>query len=95
MNKNGFKNKSERNAGHVTEAMKIFSGKKILNERPPEMDKETYQFLRKMQTNILKELFHKGHSPNRKLQGVMGIKQPSVRIQSVPKRRITTPRKAS
>lgn len=89
-----FKNKAERNAGHRTLAQEIFGGKKIINERPEGMSRDEYRMIRKMQTEILKQLFHKGHCPSRKLSGIMGVKQPSVRI-TAPTRKINTPRKAS
>lgn len=94
MNRNGFKNKSDRNAGYVTAAMQIFKDKQLLNERPENMDPLTYRILRKMQSDTIKYLFHKGKSPSRKLNGIMGIKQPNVRFNA-PKRKINTPRKTS
>lgn len=66
-----FKNKSERNAGYESDASKIFKNKQLLLERPEGMSREEYQFLRKTQTLILKNLFRK--SPLRKLQGIMGV----------------------
>lgn len=88
-----FKNRSERNAGFKTQAQIIFEGKEILNARPEGMDKDTYQFLRKQQTMILKQLFHKGKSPLRKLNGIMGGKEPLARTQKGI-RRIIKQRKA-
>lgn len=90
-----FKNRSERNAGYQTDAMKIFGNSPLLEKRPENMDREDYRLLRKIQTIVLKNLFHKGHSPNRKLSGIMGQKQPNIRVQSAPKRKINTPRRAS
>src|SRR5688500_4096597 len=89
-----FKNKAERNAGYVTDAMRIFKDKQLLNERPETMSREEYQILRKMQTLLLKQLFHKGKSPSRKLSGLMG------RPQTAPQtmkgvRRMVKQRKAS
>ena len=84
-----FKNKRERNEGHVTEAMRIFGNSEMLLARPDHMTREEYQVLRKIQTMVLKQLFHKGHSPSRKLNGIMGVRQPSVRIAPGVKRRVT------
>lgn len=89
-----FKNKRERNEGFKTQAQIVFEGKEILNARPEGMDKDTYQFLRKQQTMILKQLFHKGKSPIRKLNGIMGGKEPLARTTKGLKR-IVRQRKAS
>src|SRR5690606_15269491 len=82
-----FKNRAERNKGFKTLAQEIFGGREMINERPEGMSKEEYRILRKIQSTVLKQLFHKGKSPSRKLQGIMRPKQPTVRF--VPKRRIT------
>lgn len=89
MNNNGFKNKAERNKNVVTAAMQIFKDKQMLLARPEGMTRDEYRLLRKIESETLKALFHKGHSPNRRLIGVMGIKQPNVRIQAPTKRRVT------
>lgn len=89
-----FKNKSERNEGYVTAAMQIFNDKKMLHERPAEMSYDEYRVLRKIESETLKMLFHKGHSPNRKLQGVMGGKEPIARTKKGI-RRIIKQRRAS
>ena len=96
--KTPFKNKSERNKGYKSEAQILFEGKKLLLERPPEMSREDYRLLRKFESEAIKQLFHKGHSPSRKLQGIMGSKEPLARtkkgIVRVTKRMIKQ-RKAS
>lgn len=74
-----FKNKRERNEGYVTDAMKIFGNTEMILARPEYMTREEYQVLRKIQTEVLKQLFHKGKSPDRKLQGVMGQREPKFR----------------
>jgi hypothetical protein len=94
MGKNN-KNKAQRNAGFKSDAQIIFEGKQILNERPSGMDRDTYRFLRKTQSLILKQLFHKGHSPSRKLSGLMGQKQPPIAKTAKGARRIIKQRKAS
>ena len=58
-----FKNKAERNKGVTTLAMRVFKDKQLLNERPSEMDRETYHFLRKTQTLILQQIFRKAPLP--------------------------------
>lgn len=76
-----YKNKSERNKNVITNAMSIFKGKKLLNERLPDMPIDDYRLLRKIQSQTLKLLFHKGHSPSRKLSGLMGSKEPLARTK--------------
>lgn len=76
-----FKNRAERNEGYLTDAMKIFGNAQMLNERPDLMTKEEYGVLRKIQTQVLKMLFHKGKSPSRKLSGIMGSKEPLARTK--------------
>lgn len=78
MGKN-FKNKSQRNAGFKSDAQKIFEGKQLLLARPDGMDPDEYRLLRKMQSELIKHLFHKGKKPSRKLQGIMGNKEPLAR----------------
>lgn len=70
-----------------TLAQQIFKDREILNGRPEDMPYEEYIFLRKIQTQTIKLLFHRGKSPSRRLQGIMRPKQPTVRF--APKRRIT------
>lgn len=70
----------------LTDAQQIFSGKQLINERPPNMDYETYSFLRKTQSLILKNLFR--HCPSRKLSGVMGHKEPLARTSKGIKRAV-------
>ena len=75
-----FKNKRERNEGYVTAASQIFGGdKEMILARPEGMNRDEYRLLRKIQTETLKMLFHKGKSPDRKLQGIMGNKEPIAR----------------
>lgn len=87
-----FKNKAERNAGYQTDAMKIFGGKQLLNDRPAGMEIDEYKLARKIQTIILKRLFPK--APLRKLQGIMGTKQPKYSTAKGFRKSITQ-RKAS
>lgn len=86
-----FLNKAERNSGYKTAAQQIFEGKKMLLERPEGMSRDEYRLLRKIESSILKQLFRKGHSPNRKLQQLLPIKIPRIRI--APIKKIQTPRK--
>lgn len=85
-----YKNKAERNAGTITDAMKIFSQTRIILERPDGMNREEYRVIRKLQSEVLKKLFPK--PPLRKLQGVMNSKEPLARtkkgLQRVAKRMI-------
>ena len=88
-----FLNRSERNAGYKTDAQIIFDGKQIITSRPEGMNRDDYRLLRKIQTETLKQLFHKGKSPSRKLQGILGNKEPIARtakgLSRVAKRMIT------
>jgi hypothetical protein len=94
MGKNN-KNKAQRNEGFKSDAQIIFEGKQLLEKRPENMDSDTYKFLRKTQSLLLKHLFHKGHSPSRKLSGLMGQKQPPIARTAKGSRRIIKQRKAS
>lgn len=89
-----FKNKSQRNEGHRSIASLVFEGKQIINARPETMSREEYQILRKVQTETIKRLFFKGHSPSRKLSGLMGNKEPLARTQK-GLRRIVKQRRAN
>jgi hypothetical protein len=89
-----FKNKAERNSGFISLAQQIFSGKKMLLERPPEMSYDEYRLLRKIESETLKRLFHKGKSPDRRLQGITGHKEPLARTKKGVKR-IVKQRRAS
>lgn len=73
-------------------AQQLFKDKKILTARPPEMSYEEYHLLRKIQNQIIKKLFT--HCPDRRLQSILPVKQPTVRVNT-PIRRVRTPRKTS
>lgn len=89
-----FLNKSQRNEGHRSMAQIVFEGKQIITARPENMDKDEYRLLRKIQTETIKRLFFKGHSPSRKLRGIMGGKEPLARTQK-GLRRIVKQRRAN
>lgn len=88
-----MKNRSERNSQYETPAMSIFKDKQLITKRLEGMTKEEYKFLRKLQTKILHSLFRKGHSPSRKLSGVISPHRPL--ISGAGFRKVRFQRKAS
>lgn len=51
----------------LSEAQIIFKDKELLLERLPDMTQEEYRILRRIQSEVMKRLFHKGKAPNRQL----------------------------
>jgi hypothetical protein len=75
-----------------TQTQEIFKDKQILNERPPEMGFQEYHLLRKIQTQILKNIFRK--APNKRLSGYISPHKPIIQIAR-GFRKVSTQRKAS
>jgi hypothetical protein len=58
----------------LTPAQQIFSGKELIVSRPEGMAYHEYWILRKIQSQVLKQLFRK--APSRKLSGVITPHKP-------------------
>lgn len=52
-----------------TAAMKLFGGKDLLLERPPDMTQEEYKMARYLQNSTIKKLFR--HKPSRRIANLM------------------------
>jgi len=50
-----------------SDAQIIFKDKKLLIERPENMEYNEYKVLQRIQREVMKRLFHKGKAPSRKI----------------------------
>lgn len=82
----------DKTESYKTMAQLIFEGKEMVVERKENMTFEEYQYLRKIQSQLMKRLFR--GSPSRKLSGIMGTSYNSGRI-SKGVRRVVKQRKSS
>jgi hypothetical protein len=87
------KNSAKKENPNPTLAKILFQDKQILNKRPEGMDFKEYQFLRKMQNEVLKRLFR--GAPSKRLNGIMGINHQAGRVSRGVRGAVRTPRKAS
>ncbi len=60
-------NQNKASSPSKSAAQIIFEGKDFIISRPPDMEFKEYKILQRIQNEVMKRLFRKGHSPSRRV----------------------------